>query len=404
MVTEKYSSSKELIRKQLSIIIFNKRTRQMLKNEQFLNVVIKNISILKKIEELSTSEKEKIIAYKCLDRINVELVEKKTFISYELPNLPSELNDEVKFLDSLAINLFGKNLEEIKVLASDPSSVLPFDTIVVEEPDTNSTNSNNSKETNNSNKNTSKSYDYGYNDAVQKEQIIMQMATKRFMEEVSSGKVYLYLSKPKAIPVIKYAVSTFYGLIALLNLALVIFFAYISISDITYDVYVKWPDGIQPPPTSPDPDMELVNIFERGLFSLIINIIFIIVFPLVAVKNLKGINTNDNVKYSMSLFLLSFLSILGLFNIIQNLGFAGNNPFPILEAARNNPAIAGQDMEPLKIYEAYIILETVAASISVMGFAFIIPYMMLRPKRNIKLQQDLLNQYKEEIKLDGIVK
>ena len=401
MAEEKYFSSKEIIKKQLNIVIFNKRTKQMLKNDQFLSAVIKNVSILKKIEEITGIEKEKMISYKYLDRINVELAEKKTFISVEIPDSTAETNDEIKFLDSLSINLFSKNLEQIKILASDSSSVLPFDSSTFQQ--NNATNSNDEKKkSSNNSQGTSGSYDYGYNETEQKEQIIMQMAAKRLSQEIGTGKVYLYLSKPTAVPIIKFAVSIFYGFIALINLAFIIFFAYISISKISYSVFVL--NGVIVPPPTTDTGATLVNIFGSGQFSisLIINILFVIFFPIMAVKNLRGMKTNDNIKYSMSLFFLSFLSILGLFNLIQI--FSSGDPFSVLRNAELNPSDVNQDQNLLAIYEAYIILNITISGGTVLGFAFIIPYMALKPKRNIQLQQDLLNKYKEEIKSGGIVK
>lgn len=391
----KYLKVKKIIAKQLSIIMNNSKTKETLKNEIFLKAVIKNVSILKEVESLEKTDQNKIWAYKFLDRINVFLSVKQKFIAIELPKNEVDLEDEVKFLDSLSINLFNKTLEEIKdsFSGTDEESqpkkvdnqkivgVIPRNSAKEDYRDISYQQKNNQ-------------YNYG-NPGDYKETIINQMATKRLMDEIRSGKIYIYDSRPKFVPIIKHAVSIFYGFIALLYLALIIFTLYINSSGIAFTFF-----GTPVPPATTRPEL---NLFKHPVFSwsnILFPALFVVFFPYLAFKNLKGIKNNDNLKYSMSVFLLTIFTFLGIFSLVSSFS---NNPFLIIDIAASNP-VGTQNINLLDVARAYFILNIISSSFTIFGIIFIIPYMVLKPKQDVKLQQELLEQYKSEIRSSDMVK
>ncbi|MGL5630193.1 MAG: hypothetical protein ACRDCG_00215 [Mycoplasmoidaceae bacterium] len=384
MEEKKYSKAEQIIIEQLNILTYDDRTNFMFEEDLFLKQIIKNISYLREIELLTSEKSESLFSYKSIDKINSKIKNKQHFVNVKMPDSEIELIDEIHYLDSLSINIFGKNLFEFKKLLEENN--LPLTSSKEPKKEEPSYNYNSSAS------NSKDKYNYG-NPEDLKNRMISEMAMKRLMTEIRSGQIYIYLSKPKSVPILKYLVTAFYFLIALINLAFIILMFYITISKQTYNVFILNGNIV----ASGTPNANQANLYSQvsEFSNFIFPVLFVIIFPFLAKWNIKGMKNNENNKYTMNIFVLVIFTIIGIFNLITSLSF---NPFTNYDNAKLYPADPSQNPNNLDFYYATLIFSLILGSLTSLGIVFLIPYFSVKPKFNFELQQELIQKYQSEIR------
>ena len=205
------------------------------------------------------------------------------------------------------------------------------------------------------------------------DQLIMTQANMILSKNISKGKVYVYNSKPKFIPIIKFIV------IALL-------FVMFVLSIAAFALVAKYGENIEVVVA----DNNLRFFSSSSIASYIFQFIFVLVIlgfiSFSMFKNFK----NDNSKYKFSWGVMSFYIVLFLMSTFM---FSWN-------ILINKPNIA-EGSDPNSVYQIF----TNAANIQIAIFAviglvviFTVIGAILNPRRDEKRIMKLLEQYASEIR------
>ncbi|MGL5246345.1 MAG: hypothetical protein ACRC8C_02125 [Mycoplasmoidaceae bacterium] len=280
-----------------------------------------------------------------------------------------KLDDEIDIRDNINyIRVFVKNLTH-KDLESFPSEEIQKD------------NNSNTEQKNQSTENSTSSADYNYGSYEEyKKNILNQMVQKRLAEDMLSGKYYFFDSKPKAVPILRYIIGVMIILASLILLSMVI------VGSIT-KLKILNTNG----------DVLDLTLFSNP-FTMIFIIVFICLFIFSGYKYLIPVK-NDNAKYNLSNLSLG-LSVFGGILLLS----ISIEPLIQIDAIIKKYVEAGTTAQNIELFKAW---NWIMLSLSLLLISFGIPMIInyvVRPKRDLKLAQELTEKYKREIHEKGIIK
>ncbi|MGL4617275.1 MAG: hypothetical protein ACRCUM_03470 [Mycoplasmoidaceae bacterium] len=346
------------ISKVLDLILSNNELSQNLNDKTFFKSfsnLLNNFRLLENKIEPNNSLLDKYTGI--LNKLN-----KKVEFSKEILDDEIDIKDNINFIRVFVKNLTHKDLESFNA----------------EEINPNNTN-NEEKTQNNENSTSSNEYNYGnYEDY--KKNILNQMVQKRIAEDMLSGKYYFFDSKPKAVPILRYIIGVMIILSSLVLLSIVIVGSMTKLKILDSNGVVV--------------DLTLFS----NPFTMIFIIIFICLFIFSGYKYLIPVK-NDNSKYNLSNLSLGLSVFSGILLLSINI-----EPLIQIDAIIQKYVEAGTTEENIELFKAW---NWIMLSLSLLLISFGIPMIInyvVRPKKDLKLTQELAEKYKREIYEKGIIK
>ncbi|MGL5640398.1 MAG: hypothetical protein ACRDCD_01950 [Mycoplasmoidaceae bacterium] len=347
------------ISKVLDLILSNNELLQNLNDKTFYNSFS---TLLNNFRLLENKIKPKVSLLDKYTGILNNLNKKVEFSKEKLDN-EIDIKDNINFIRVFIKNLTHKDLESF--------------TAEEIKKDNNSSTEEKTQTTENST--SSGEYNYGnYEDY--KKNILNQMVQKRLAEDMLSGKYYFFDSKPKAVPILRYVIGVMIILASLILLSIVIVGSMTKLKLLNKDGEVV--------------DLTLFS----NPFTMIFIIIFICLFIFSGYKYLIPVK-NDNAKYNLSNLSLG-LSVFGGILLLS----LSIQPLSQLDSIIKQYVDAGTTKENIELFKAW---NWIMLSLSLLLISFGIPMIInyvVRPKKDLKLTQELTEKYKREIHEKGIIK
>ncbi|MGL4647492.1 MAG: hypothetical protein ACRCVI_02090 [Mycoplasmoidaceae bacterium] len=217
-----------------------------------------------------------------------------------------------------------------------------------------------------------------------KTKFIADTVRRRINQDLVSGAYYFYDSKPKIIPIIKYAVGIM-SIITLLG-----FIAWMIIMASTTVWIVPKGEEVAKP----------VQLLSVDIFQMFLGVMISIMVISFAINLLKPVK-NENVKYrfsNVSMFVFTFAGALVLSAAINGINSAYQG------GSINTLITNGTTETNILLYEICLWLHL---GIGIFMVLFVIPLILnyiFRPGINLELQKELAEKYKKEMYEKGVIK
>lgn len=362
-MTEKEKQSYDLAVHYLDIIFLDSKTTDLLRSDKnFQEVITNDISIVKyfdNIESNSTNSNRFIKSY--------EMLTNKKFVNNEKINF-SNLNDvydTVKYTNVYLLNTLRTSIEQMDSINKASNEANVKDETSREIP------ADQFRGGYQSDEEIIRNSGYTMHDVA--DQLIMTQANMILSRNIAKGKVYVYNSKPKFIPIIKYIVMALLFIMFVLSITS---FALIASKNGQIKAY--------------NSQNELVSI-ELNIMSYVFQFIFVAcVLGFIAYSMFRNFK-NDNSRYRFSWVMMSFYIILFLMSTFM---FSWNiliDPIQYEIQASNALAVkyvftyAANIQIAIFVIIALVIILTVIAAV-------------LNPRKDEKRIMKLLEQYASEIR------
>ena len=338
------------------------------KNKQFQELILKQISILAfyeaSLKKTKSKSKEQdknscLSSQEWLDKLNQINNTKLSLIEVNYKNDVDAI-DDANYIKTYIQNVYHLNIDD-----AENNDVIQAKTVQNIDD--------NSKET--ANPFSGVFSDIGGDTPITmgdfQEQFYKQVALQKFHKELSDGNFYQYKTKPKIIPILKYVVSSFLILFALITvIKIILIFMSNNVSIIN--------------PNKEHTSTEL-NLIKEYLIGDILNLICSSYMSYIVLKPAK----NDNNKYYFSWKLFTFISVIWFINLIMNLVF-NIELLSLKEGDGNN--IVGL-INKYQVFKGYIYTSFGTTAI----FALVIILVVVSSVFNPKVDSDRIKQ-----KLDSL--
>ncbi len=363
-MTEKEKQNYDLVVHYLDIIFLDNKTTDLLRSDKnFQEIITNDISIVKyfdKIESNSNNSNRFIKSY--------EMITTKKFVNNDKLNFSNfnDIVDTIKYTNIYLLNTLRLSIEQIDSINKSNNEANIKEETSREIPSSNEFQGNYK-----SDEEIIRSSGYTMHDVA--DQLIMTQANMILSKNISKGKVYIYNSKPKFIPIIKFIV------IALL-------FVMFVLSIAAFALVAKYGENVE---VIVDGNSNLQFFSNSSIASYIFQFIFVLaILGFISFSMFKNFK-NDNSKYKFSWGVMSFYIVLFLMSTFM---FSWN-------ILINKPNIANPGSN-----SAHQIF-TNAANIQIAIFVviglvviFTVIGAILNPKRDEKRIMKLLEQYASEIR------
>ena len=364
-MTEKEKQNYDLVVHYLDIIFLDNKTTDLLRSDKnFQEIITNDISIVKyfdKIESNSNNSNRFIKSY--------EMITTKKFVNNDKLNFSNfnDIVDTIKYTNIYLLNTLRLSIEQIDSINKSNNEANIKEETSREIPSSNEFQGNYK-----SDEEIIRSSGYTMHDVA--DQLIMTQANMILSKNISKGKVYVYNSKPKFIPIIKFIV------IALLFIMFVLSIA-------AFALVAKYGENVE---VIVDGSSNLQFFSSSSIASYIFQFIFVlIILGFISFSMFKNFK-NDNSKYKFSWGVMSFYIVLFLMSTFM---FSWN-------ILINKPNIAA-DSNPNSVHQIF----TNAANIQIAIFVviglvvvFTVIGAILNPRRDEKRIMKLLEQYASEIR------
>lgn len=362
-MTEKEKQSYDLAVHYLDIIFLDSKTTDLLRSDKnFQEVITNDISIVKyfdNIESNSTNSNRFIKSY--------EMLTNKKFVNNDKINF-SNLNDvydTVKYTNVYLLNTLRTSIEQMDSINKASNEANVKDETSREIP------ADQFRGGDQSDEEIIRNSGYTMHDVA--DQLIMTQANMILSRNIAKGKVYVYNSKPKFIPIIKYIVMALLFIMFVLSITS---FALIASKNGQIKAY--------------NSQYELVSI-ELNIMSYVFQFIFVAcVLGFIAYSMFRNFK-NDNSRYRFSWVMMSFYIILFLMSTFM---FSWNILIdPIQYEIQASNALA---VKYVFTYAANIQI----AIFVIIGLVIILTVIaaVLNPRKDEKRIMKLLEQYASEIR------
>lgn len=362
-MTEKEKQSYDLAVHYLDIIFLDSKTTDLLRSDKnFQEVITNDISIVKyfdNIESNSTNSNRFIKSY--------EMLTNKKFVNNDKINF-SNLNDvydTVKYTNVYLLNTLRTSIEQMDSINKASNEANVKDETSREIP------ADQFRGGYQSDEEIIRNSGYTMHDVA--DQLIMTQANMILSRNIAKGKVYVYNSKPKFIPIIKYIVMALLFIMFVLSITS---FALIASKNGQIKAY--------------NSQYELVSI-ELNIMSYVFQFIFVAcVLGFIAYSMFRNFK-NDNSRYRFSWVMMSFYIILFLMSTFM---FSWNILIdPIQYEIQASNALA---VKYVFTYAANIQI----AIFVIIGLVIILTVIaaVLNPRKDEKRIMKLLEQYASEIR------
>lgn len=358
-MTEKEKQNYDLVVYYLNIIFLDSKTTELLKmDKNFQEIIINDISIVKHYDLIESNQENSNRFIKSYEMLTTKKFVENTSLNF---NNSNDICDTIKYTNIYLLNTLRLSIEQLDNKTSNEADV--------KEEASQEIPSNQTQGTYQTDEDILRNSGYSMHDVA--DQLVMTQANMILSKNVSKGKVYIYNSKPKFIPIIKLIIV---GLLFVMFVLSIAAFALIAskngqIKIMTNEGEKSW--GVNIP----------TFIFQFIIVAIILCFIAFSMF-----KNFK----NDNAKYRFSWGMMSFYLVLFLMSTFM---FSWNiliDPIQYL----NDPSD-----------EAVKYTFTYAANIEIAIFAIIgvviiltVIGAVLNPRKDEKRILKLLEQYASEIR------
>lgn len=356
----------KMIDDNLNKIFSNSQLVNSLNSVSFCDLVLKQISILKFVEE-KENKGSKNKSDKWLDKLN-----KLNNSTLTLSNLNYHSNeaalDDVNYIKVYIQNVFKLDLDNLE--KGDENDVEQVTATPYNAAAGATVGAGAASETSSSNPSFNP-FASPYGSQGSMEQYIYFAANTRFTQEVMSNKFYVYKTKPKAVPIVKIIMGIILLILSLMIVAKIVLSAIVGNFPITVD------SGEQ-------------REFAFANYNLASDILFILAALWLAYTYLKKQN-NDNYKYYIDWKRSSFLMVLFVFFVIYYL----INYVDLL--AIENKWVVNDQEKNLILITIYLTFAGVGVFFGYIVF-YIISVACLNPKYDGTRCQMRINQIVEEVK------
>lgn len=419
MDTKKCEKIYDKLYENLNIVFNSKEILMQLSDENFKDLILNQVSILNFLENelpssvlLKKSSKSKEAeprndAKNFLDKLNTILSSNKDFLNLNFTK-ESDIEDEVNYLSVYIKNTFKKDLSEFKKdTTNKPESVK------AEFTDSNASNQNknvsmggnnagigampNNQRFNNS-AFSNPFFGGNTNDpAYFQEQMFFQMAQQRLRQEISTGTFYLYVNKPKIVPILKKIMGSLTIIYVILSII-----ALIMCSVSSEKLLVSQPFvislGYQPYGYAEGQNLPLSQLTSNSFISSILMQVIIIIIALFFAYQMLMPRKNENLKYSFSWMNIAFM-ILWIIFFISNTVTSFSQSYTCINYFYNDGyGINNGNNSSISTYAVSVYLQTAAYSILGLIVVLAVATAIMAPKRDYERMQLKVQEYVSEMK------
>lgn len=358
-MTEKEKQNYDLVVYYLNIIFLDSKTTELLKmDKNFQEIIVNNISIVKHYDLIESNLENSNRFIKSYEMLTTKKFVENSSLNF---NNLDDICDTIKYTNIYLLNTLRLSIEQLDNKASNEANVK--EEVSREIP------SNQSHGTYQTDEDILRNSGYSMHDVA--DQLVMTQANMILSKNVSRGKVYIYNSKPKFIPIIKLIIV---GLLFVMFVLSITAFALIAskngqIKIMNNGEEVSW--GVNIP----------TFIFQFIFVAIILCFISFSMF-----KNFK----NDNAKYRFSWGMMSFYLVLFLMSTFM---FSWNI---LIDRVQYTDSSSPEAIKYTFVYAANIEI----AIFVIIGIVIIATVLgaILNPRKDEKRILKLLEQYASEIR------
>ncbi len=283
-MTEKEKGTYDLAVHYLNIIFLDNKTVDLLRSDKnFQEIITNDISTVKYFDKIESNTKNS-------DRFikSYEMITNKKFVYNDKLNFSNnnDIFDSVKYTNIYLLNTLRISIEQM-----DTSNKANNEANVKEESSKEIPSSNNFNGSYQSDEEIIRNSGYTMHDVA--DQLLMTQANMLLTRNISLGKVYVYNSKPKLIPILKYIV---------IGLLFIIF----VLSIVSFALVARFGDNITVLVDSKNYDFFNKSSIASYIFQFIFDLIILGFISFSMFKNFK----NDNSKYRFSWGIMIFYIVL----------------------------------------------------------------------------------------------
>lgn len=351
----------------LNIILSNTdEFEKALSNENFSNIISKNINMISQLEEKSKKKTSTDLQKK----FNLILKNKINSIETTTYQNEYEFNDEIQYLKIYLQNSFNINIDDFKVNKNKINKIEEKKKDVNEQQQQQNSFAQNSSFTQNA----------YVNPEVFRETLISQMINKRISDDYVKGNYYFFVTKPKIIPILKLISGVFLIIVGLLFIAQII----TTIMMTNANLYLTKKEG---------GDVPIVNSSIVAYLLLAFQAFILIYSGFSFMKK----TPNDNFKYkpnNLIYYLLCFIGIISIYTPINYISIL----IPNISAYSKNTAYG------IEVFKAMSYITLTTNILLILFIVFPILNYVYKPQENKELRAMLYQKYRKEIEDLGLVK
>lgn len=364
-MTEKEKQSYDLAVHYLNIIFLDNKTTDLLRSDKnFQEIITNDISIVKYFDQIESNNSNS-------DRFikSFEMLTNKKFVNNDKLNFSNlnDIYDTIKYTNIYLLNTLRISIEQMDNINKSASNEAS-----VKEESSQEIPSKNYQ----SDEEIIRNSGYTMHDVA--DQLIMSQANMILSKNIAKGKVYVYNSKPKLIPIIKYLIIGLLFIMFILSIA-------------AFALVAKYGDQIYLNVSGLDKPVEFFS--NSSITSYIFQFIFILLILAFISSSMFKNFKNDNSKYRfswimMSCYLILFLATTFMFswNILINKPDVNEFASGTIESAKNQVFTNAANIQIfIFVIIGLVVILTVVGAI-------------LNPKRDEKRITKLLEQYATEIR------
>lgn len=364
-MTEKEKQCYDLAVHYLNIIFLDNKTTDLLRSDKnFQEIITNDISIVKYFDQIESNNSNS-------DRFikSFEMLTNKKFVNNDKLNFSNlnDIYDTIKYTNIYLLNTLRISIEQMDNINKSASNEAS-----VKEESSQEIPSKNYQ----SDEEIIRNSGYTMHDVA--DQLIMSQANMILSKNIAKGKVYVYNSKPKLIPIIKYLIIGLLFIMFILSIA-------------AFALVAKYGDQIYLNVSNLEKPIEFFS--NSSITSYIFQFIFILLILAFISSSMFKNFKNDNSKYRfswimMSCYLILFLATTFMFswNILINKPGESDFASGTIESAKNQIFTNAANIQiVIFVIIGLVVIFTVVGAI-------------LNPKRDEKRITKLLDQYATEIR------